>query len=76
MIVEGENLQAIITLYKYRRQVDLILTDICRTTLATTSVTTTDGKNIQTTRIWGPWYLLKMAHGIRNGCVLCFHACN
>lgn len=27
MIIEGENLQAMVTLYKYRGQVDLILTD-------------------------------------------------
>jgi adenine-specific DNA-methyltransferase len=47
LIVEGENLQAMVSLYKYRGQVDLVLTDP-HTTPAATFDTMTSGMRTRT----------------------------
>ncbi|AMY72036.1 DNA methylase N-4/N-6 domain-containing protein (plasmid) [Frigidibacter mobilis] len=66
MLIEGENLQAMVTLYKYRGQVDLIVTDPPYNT-GSTSATTTVGTTTRTTRSSGRLCPAKMVRAIPSG---------
>lgn len=68
-VIEGDNLQALATLYKERSQVDLIIT--YHITLVRTFDTTIDGMTTQTIRNWAKSYRSKTVRGTLNGCVLC-----
>ena len=70
LLIEGDNLQAMATLYRERGQVDLILADP-PTTRATTSGTTTAGKRIPTIPGWVSSSAPTMGLVTRSGCGSC-----
>lgn len=65
-IWDGENLSTMVTLYKYRGQIDLIVTDP-PTTRVRTSATTISGTKIQMIPNLENWFRRRMALAIANG---------
>ncbi|WZB74804.1 hypothetical protein WJ972_31635 [Achromobacter insuavis] len=66
IIMDGENLSGMVTLYKYRGQVDLILTDP-PTTRARTFATTTSGTRTLTIPNWVNWCRKRTVRAIPSG---------